>query len=275
MGLAYVANVKIPTSIGVGLRRTDRSNSQDVEAVMKYSLASALLAILLVAPSPALACRGIDPEDLKDDEADAIVLTTIKDVRTTGANQTFPNWGPAWVATASVEASIWGNFPDKEINIPQLHPGDCYRMGQPDIGKYYVIYLRKTDGGYYPQAMPYWWVNRSGDPRAAKLKRIFPIGPVRAPTAEGARMLDLAEPRVRLPHAGAKLENYTRIYARSSAGTLRINFFRSRTPQRLMVDASEEMPTRESCRCQLHEQFVELDDLWKAGKLPPTRSSDR
>ena len=236
---------------------------------MWQAFVGALLGLLILVPSEALACRGVDPVDLKDEEADAIVLVTIKGVRQTGANQAFPNWGPGWVATASVEAPILGSFAEQEIDFPQRGNGDCYQIGQPEIGRYYVLYLRKVEGGYYPLAMPYWWVNRSGDPRVARLKKLFPIGPVRAPTPDEARMLDLAEPRVRLPHKGDRLEDYTRIYARSSAGTLRINFFRSRTPQRLIVDSDEEMPSRESCRCQLHEQFVDMQDLWTAGKLPP------
>ena len=249
--------------------RVRRRNVSALEVIMKCALVVTVFGILTLAPSKVLACRGLDPEDLNDDPADAIVLTTIQSVRKTGANQTFPNWAPAWVATASVKAPLFGKFTENEVEYEERGPGDCYAMGVPRVETYWVIYLRKVKDQYYPQAVPYWWAHRSGDPRVANLRRFLPLGPVRAPTPEETRILDLAEPRVRLPNGQAKLENYTRLYARSSAGIVRVRFFRSRTPQRFMLDHDEEMPDRKDCRCQIHEQFVDLEDLWKAGKLPP------
>ena len=231
--------------------------------------AVSLLALFVLAPAEALACRGVDPEDLKDDAADVIVLTTIKDVRKM-PKKVWPDWGPEWVATASVEADLLGRTPEKNIEFSQEFPGSCERIGEPRIGKYYVLYLRRLAGKLYSRAMPYWWAKASGDPRVAKLKKLFPLGPVRAPTPDEERLLDFAEPRVRLPQ-GKGIENYTRIYARSSPGTVSFKYFPSRTPQRLMLDYTEEMPTRDSCRCALQDGFVDLQDLWTAGKLPPVK----
>jgi hypothetical protein len=234
---------------------------------MKSTLLAALVGALLLAPSAAMACRSYEPEDIKDEPADAIVLARIKDVQKTGEKNVFPHWGPEWVATASVEAPIMGTVGEDEIIFSQRGPGECARISEPRIGKYYVLYLRKYDGKYYPQAMPYWWAWRSGDPRVAKLKQLLPLGPVRAPTDEEMKLVGPAEARVKWP--SGKPDDFTRIYARASAKWVAVIFFHSRTPKRLMVDGSEEFPTRESCGCRLYQQTIDLDDLEKAGELPP------
>ena len=231
---------------------------------MRHSTVAALAPLLLFLPSATMACRHPpEPQDLGDDPADAIVLATIKDVRATTGKQ----WS-SWAATATVTEPLWGRIPESEIELTDEGPGSCQIIGKPRLGKYHVLYLRRHDRGTHVNAMPFWWAWRSGDARLAKLMKLFPLGPVREPTAEEARLLDLAEPRVKLPDAETSLAGYTRIYARSSAGSVRVAFFRSRTPQRLMLDYTEEMPTRQSCDCDLRSQHVELQDLWEAGKLP-------
>jgi hypothetical protein len=224
-----------------------------------WLVALAALTALAFAASPAMACRSPpEPHELKEQPADAILLTTAKDVRSTAEKR----WSQ-WFATVSVDALIWGKSGEREIIVTDQGPGTCQIVGKPKPGKYYVLYLRRIDGRTYVEAMPFWWAWQSGDPRLAKLMKLFPLSNVREPTAQEANMIDLAEQRSRL------LGDYTRIYARTSAGSLRLNFFRSKTPQTLMVDYSEELPTAASCRCDLHEQHIELQDLWEAGKLPP------
>lgn len=232
---------------------------------MRHSIVRAfLLSCTLLAPSEALACRNPpDPPEIKEEKADAIVLAVISDVQ-----PTVGKWGK-WVATASWRGKVLGEVSEREFQFEDNGPGSCYNYSKPKLGKHWVLFLRKNEGKYRVFPMPYWWANRSGDPRVRRLSKLMPLGPVRVPTADEARILDFAEPRVRLPDGGAQLEKYTRLYARSSAGTVRIRFFRSRTPQRFMLDYDEEMPNREACGCQLHEQFVDLEDLWQAGKLPP------
>jgi hypothetical protein len=192
---------------------------------MRHAIVGALLGSLLFVPSEVLACRHPrEPYDLKDDKADGIVLTTIKDVRLT----TEMKW-PRWVATASVNAVLCRKSGENEITFTDEGPGSCQLTGKPKLGKYYVLYLRQIDGRTFAEAMPFWWAWRSGDPRLAKLLKLMSIGNVREPTAEEASMLDLAEPRVRLPHESRSLDRYTRIYSRDSARLVRALFFRSRT----------------------------------------------
>ena len=217
-----------------------------------------LLGALALSPAAAIACRSPpEPDELKDSPADTILLVTIKDVRPTAETR----WS-AWAATATVNDVLLGKSAEREIEIADQGPGSCQIIGKPRLGKYYVLYLHRHDRGTSVTAMPFWWAWRSGDPRVAGLRKLFPLGPVREPTHQERNLIHLAEQRTRL-HG-----DYTRVYARSSAGSLRVKFFRSKTPQLLMLDYTEEMPTRESCRCDLHEQSVDLQDLWEAGKLP-------
>jgi hypothetical protein len=224
----------------------------------------ALTASFLLAPTAIMACRNPpEPSALRAKEADAIVLTTITDVQPTGGKII------DWTAIATVTAQLWGKIAEREIPFEASSPGSCEGISKPRIGKFYVLYLRKHDGGFLVNPNSFWWAWQSGDPRLAKLRELFPLGNVRHPTVAEAIILDYAERRLKLPEVRGKLSDYTRIYARSSAGSARAVLLRSRTPQRLMVDYDEEMPTRESCSCRLYEQFVDLQDLWNAGKLPP------
>lgn len=229
---------------------------------MRHSTVAALLASLLLMPSAAMACRNPhEPSDLRDDPADAILLATIRKVEPKA-----DKWS-RWAATASVDAQLWGRAGEREISFADEAPGSCEQIGQPRPGKYYVLYLRRHEGWTSVRAMPFWWAWKSGDPRLAKLLKLFPLGPVRAPTEAEMKLVEPAEARVEWP--GGKRDDYTRIYSRASAGLVSVAFFRSRTPQRFMLDHSEEFPTRASCGCQLYQQVIDLYDLEKAGKLPP------
>lgn len=231
---------------------------------MRHSTVAALIVLLLLVPSAAMACRHPpEPHELREHPADTIVLATIKEVRPRPDSE----WS-TWIATASVNAVLWGKADESEISFADEGPGSCQIVGKPRLGKYHVLYLQRHDRGTYVNAMPFWWAWRSGDPRLAKLLKLFPLGPVREPTADEARVLDLAEPRVKLPAGTARLQDYTRIYTRTSPDSVRAILLRSRTPQRLMLDIDEERPTEKSCGCRVYEQFVDLGDLGEAGKLP-------
>ena len=80
--------------------------------------------------------------------------------------------------------------------------------------------------------------------------------------------MNIGEPRLKLPTGISDLSRYTRVYARTSATTVTGLLLRSRTPQRLIVDSTEELPTEESCSCKLVGVTVDLDALWAAGLLP-------
>ena len=225
---------------------------------MKLAVAALLLVTAVLAPSEAMACRDPpDPPEIKEVKADAIVLAVV-----TKVEPTIDKWG-RWGANASWRGNVLGEVGEREFRFEDQGPGSCYNWGPPKLGNHWVLFLAMHEGGYRVFPMPYWWAKKSGDPRVAGLRTLLPLGPVREPTFQEQRLIHLAEQRSRL------LGDYTRIYARSSAGSLRVKFFRSKTPQLLMVDLTEELPTPESCACELHEQYVELQDLWEAGKLPP------
>jgi hypothetical protein len=146
----------------------------------------------------------------------------------------------------------------------------CDQDWRPARDRYAILYLRRTsEGMHVHRSYPYWWAKASLDPRLARLDRLLPLGAIREPTAEEARLLDLAEARVELPPGAPDLSRYTRIYQRASASWVNVRLFRSRKPRRLIVDNKEELPTEASCRCKLIEVFLQLDDLWRAGQLPP------
>jgi len=231
--------------------------------VKSASFAILLPALALLAPAEAHACRiPTPPAALRDAEADAVVLARITSVD--GAGQD-------WRATARAWALLSGAMAEPDIRFSsESHSAVCGTMSAPKPGGLWILYLQRSDDGMRVRdAASYWWARRSGDPRLGRLDTLLPLGAVREPTPTEARMLDLAEPRVALPAGETDLSRYTRIYARSSAGTLRALLLRAGPPRRLMVDYSEEFPTEASCRCTLVHQFVDLDDLWRAGRLPP------
>jgi hypothetical protein len=142
-------------------------------------------------------------------------------------------------------------------------------MGEPTPGRYYVLYLDKSDHGFQLlNGFPYWFARRSEDVRLALLNDLLPLGAARQPTPEESRLIGLAEPRLATQTGISDLSGYTRIYARTSAGRVRAMIFRSQTPERLMVYDHEELPTKESCGCDPITASVDLQDLWDAGELP-------
>jgi hypothetical protein len=234
---------------------------------MKATGISILLAALgLFAPGEARACQvPTPPAALRAVPADAIVLARITSVDWIGARRE-----RHWRATARAWTVLSGAIDGPDFSFDNETHFRCGGAGTPRPGGYWILYLQRTgDGMRILDASAYWWTRQSGDPRLAWLNTLLPLGAVREPTPDEARMLDLAEPRVRLPAGENDLSAFTRIYARSSAGTLRVRLLRTPTPRRLMADESEEMPTEEICGCTLIEQFVDLDDLWHAGRLPP------
>jgi hypothetical protein len=225
-----------------------------------------LLACGALAPGEASACRvPAPPATLRNLPADAIVLARITSVHWIG-----PRRERRWRATARAWALLSGAIDGPGFSFDSDSHIICGGAGTPRPGRPWIIYLQRSgDGMRVLDASAYWWSRRSGDPRVARLNELLPLGAVREPTRDEARMLDLAEPRVTLPTGQTDLSRYTRIYARSSAGTLQLLLLRAGPPRRLMVDYSEEFPTEASCRCTFVHQFVDLQDLWNAGRLPP------
>lgn len=236
---------------------------------MKVASAALLFTFLGLAWSaPAVACRVPPrPAALRAIEADAIVLVRVTDVKVDG---------PAWRATGTSRGTLMGKAPARTFDFGSLGSNgevvisSCDQSGPPKPGRYSVLYLRRTAQGLQVhRAYPYWWARASGDPRVAKLDRLLPLGAARAPKAEESRMLDLAEARIELPPGISRLSGYTRIYGRSSPGTVSGLLIRSRQPRRLIVDDPVELPTRDSCRCRPVALRIDLSDLLAAGRLPP------
>lgn len=216
------------------------------------------------------ACRVAPrPSALRALQADAIVLVTVTDLKVDGS---------AWRATGISRGTLMGKAPQRTFGFGSLSlDGDIVIISscddqswQPKVGRYSVLYLRNTaEGLRVHRAYPYWWARASLDPRLAKLDRLLPLGTARAPTAEESRLLDLAEARIELPPGVPGLSGYTRIYGRSSPGTVSGLLIRSRQPRRLIVDDPAELPTPKSCRCKPVALHINLHDLAAAGRLPP------
>ena len=228
------------------------------------SFATFLLACALLAPSAASACRiPLRPEALRTVEADAVVLVQVTNVVSAEAVD-------GWTATAAVRGNLVGSYAKREITFTNGTIVTCHQMSKPKLGRYYVLYLKRTDQGFrFRSGYPYWFARASGDARLAALSKLLPLGAARQPTAEEDHLLDLAEPRVSVRAGISDLSDYTRIYSRDSASSVRAMLFRSRSPGRLMVDSNEELPTADSCKCSHVEVIVDLNDLWAAGELPP------
>jgi len=236
--------------------------------VKSASVAVLLIALNLFGPAEARACRVPPrPEALRNIEADAIVLALVTEHDVEGVN---------WRATAVSRGTLMGEAPHREFSFGSgpAFPGEvvvsCGGSWVPKRNRYGILYLRRyADGLRVHRIYPYWWARASGDPRLARLDRLLPLGAAREPTAEEARLLDLAEPRIELPPGVTDLSRYTRVYERAAPSTVTGLLLRSATPRRLIVDSTGELPTEASCGCALIHVRVELADLWAAGQLPP------
>lgn len=225
-----------------------------------FPIAPLLIVVSAATSSKAMACRSPpEPSELRHVEADAIILAQVANVKLT----TEPHWRQ-WVATATKKRNILGSPVQNEFTFADTGPGSC-GPGQPSLEEYWVLYLKNEGKGL--RAWPFWWARASGDPRLKRLNELLPLGIVRTPTAAEAEILDLVEEKLRGPKDGTDFSNYTRVYSRSSPGSLRGVFLRSRTPKRLVADISEEGPTRESCRCELITVFIDVEDLRSWGRL--------
>ena len=230
---------------------------------MKATAAAALLpALLLCAPMAARACRvPAAPSALQSVPADAVVLARVTSVEGNSGR---------WHATARAWAVLSGALEGRDFSFSDGSHVICGGMYRPRPGRTVILYLQRAAGGMrVVDASAYWWARRSGDPRLARLNALLPLGPVRAPTRAEQGLIALAEPRITRPAGETDLSGYAIIFARSSAGSVRATRLRAARPRRLMVDDSEEMPTEAMCGCTLSEEIVDLDDLWRAGRLPP------
>ena len=229
------------------------------------SIAVLIIALGLFGAADAQACRiPPRPEALRSLKADAIALVLITDRQVAGTS---------WRATGAYRGTLLGDVPQRKFSFDNGPAEEvivsCGQSWPPKLGRYGVLYLQRTvDGLRVAHVYPYWWARASLDPRLARLDRLLPLGAARETTSEEARLLDLAEPRLKLPTGISDLSRYTRVYARTSATTVTGLLLRSRTPQRLIVDSTEELPTEESCGCKLVRVTVDLDALWAAGLLP-------
>lgn len=223
--------------------------------------AALLMGFMTFGASTALACRiPPRPEALRDMEAEAIVLVRVSAVEVSGRS---------WSAIGVTQGILMGSGTGRELSFANRPFDSCGQMAPPRLERYWVLYLQRSDGALrVRQAYPYWWARRSGDRRLRRLDALLPLGAARDASADEARLLELVEPRVRLPAGATDLSRYTRVYARTSASGVRGTLLRSRTPRRLIVDSSEELPTEESCGCHIVHVTVDLDDLWSAGRLP-------
>lgn len=226
------------------------------------TFAAFLIAAFHLAPSAGSACRiPLRPEALRTVEADAIVLARVTSVEPTD---------DGWTATAEIRGNLVGSGPADSFTFSIGPVVSCYQMREPEPGRYYVLYLGRSEQGYqFRNGYPFWFARASEDPRLAALDELMPLGAARPPTRDESRLIDLAEPRAAAEAGISDLSGYTRIYARSSATLVRAMLFRSRTPERLVVEDHEELPTRESCDCDPISLTVNLQDLWEAGVLPP------
>jgi hypothetical protein len=234
--------------------------------VKRASVAVVLTALTLLGSTAAQGCRiRPRPEALRGIEADAIVLVLVTRLEIQGAS---------WRATAVSRGVLAGRVRQRLFGFDNGSPGDvvvtCNQPWRPRLDRYQVLYLQRSAGELrVVQSYPYWWARASGDPRLARLHLFLPLGAAREPSAQEARLLDLAEARIELPRGVTALNRYTRVYARVSAGMVTGMLVRSRTPRRLIVDSGEDLPTEQSCGCALIPVRVDLDDLRVAGRLPP------
>jgi hypothetical protein len=233
---------------------------------MKRLWKACLIAVLnLLLASRAMACSvPTQPWALVGIEADAIVLVQI----THSGAPAGP--GRPWIATGASRGMVWGSAEAREFSFEGAPGGSCWNFGKPRLERYWLVYLKKSAGGVRVQlAAPFWWARTSEDKRLLRLDTLMPLGAARLPTREEETIIRLAEPRVKLPAGAKNLSGYTRIYAHSSSSTFRVAMFPSRNPRRLIVDSFEEWPTRESCRCALIEQMIDIQDLRDSGRIPP------
>jgi hypothetical protein len=218
--------------------------------------AAFLVGLNLIAASQANACRGIEPSDVRDREADAIVLAQI----TTVERATEPGWR-RWVATAGKRRAVVGSPDQSEFRFADTGPGSC-GPGKPSVDEYWILYLkRETQGFRVAEAWPFWWARASEDRRFKRLNAALPLGIVRAPSADEAKIMDLVDQGLLRSEEAKDLSKYTRVYSRSSPSSLRVVFLRSRTPKRLVADISEEGPTSQSCKCKFDTLFIDVEDL--------------
>lgn len=217
---------------------------------------------MLVAPSAASACIvAFSPDRLRTMEGDAILLVQVTHMESVDED---------WTANAAILGNLVGSHPQGQITFGPGVRLPCYAMADPTPGRYYVLYLNKSGNNFqFFTGFSYWFARRSGDIRFAALDKLLPLGAARQPTPEESRLIDLAEPRLAAQTKLTDLSSFTRIYARYSPGGVTAMIFRSKTPQRLIVYNSEELPTEESCGCDPIRVDVRLDDLWDAGELPP------
>ncbi|WP_129791763.1 hypothetical protein [Sphingosinicella sp. CPCC 101087] len=235
---------------------------------VKIILAVLLVVLGLFGAAEAQACRiAPRPDALRSLDADAIALVLITDLQVDGAT---------WRATGAYRGTLMGHVPQREFSFDNrpAFAGElvvsCNQSWPPKLGRYGVVYLRRTaDGLRVHRVYPYWWARASHDPRLAPLDRLPPLGAARDATSKETRLLDLTEPRIELPAGVSELSRYTRVYARASPTIVTGMLLQSRTPRRLIVDSTEELPTEETCGCKLIHVRVHLDDLWAAGQLPP------
>ena len=233
---------------------------------IRFRVLATVLGIAL--PYKAQACRnGVEPEDLKNMRADAIVLAKITSVQPTDSQ-----W-KRWSATAVKEADVWGSPPQKEFTFDDEGPGGC-RPGQPDPNSFWVLYgYQQGSTLRIGSAWPFWFARASRNVRLNRLNQLLPLGIVREPTAEESNTLDAVERTMsraiegkeerRVVHVSSEvkdLSRYTRVYSRSSARLLSVEMFRSRTPRRLVSDIREQGPTAASCNCTLYHGVIDLDE---------------
>jgi len=231
---------------------------------------SAVLPFVLnfLAISPAMACRsGPEPAELREVEANAIVLVRIKEVQRAGPAP------DSWEATTSRDATIFGRVTSSHFKVASAGSASC-EPGMPSLEEYWILYLKKDGEGFrVARAWPFWWARASMDPRLQRLNRMMPLGIVRVPTAEESTTLDAVEQMMsealqgkertnvlRVPDGVIDLSRYTRVYSRASPQWLSVEMFRSRTPQRLVSDIREQGPTEVSCACKLHHGVIDLDE---------------
>lgn len=232
----------------------------------RRTLLTAAAVTLALMPSAGWTRRVSEqPSALRHVRADAIVLVQVTEVTPRGKADV-----DSWKATARIVARLSGEGPKGTYHLEGDGLSQPVPMDRPKRGGYYVVYLSRGATGFdLVRGDPFWYARRSGDPRLSGLDRALPLGPVRSPTRKEEAMLDLIQPRVRDALHISDLSHFTQIYSRSGASTVGALVFRSKHPRRFMVDTSEEFPTEDSCRCRLTFGWIEVGDLWEAGRLPP------
>lgn len=214
---------------------------------MKILLSAVLLALAVAVPSVASACRvPFRPESIRGMSADAIVLVQITAVEGTDRN---------WRAVATPRRTLVGPTIDDPL-IYQVPPVavDCDDWSRPNLGRYYILFLDRLETSItVNRQYQYWWARQSGDPRLAGMNEELPLGPVRQPTAEEVPLIDLVDKWLIEEFPAVDLSRHTRIYTRLLD---RVAWLPADEPQQLMIEDAEELPTPESCRCEVMQTFV-------------------